>query len=251
MKQGKKNRKKHILRLFISTVIILYFPVVMSFVNSEYHKTVCIGIDADVKNNNKSILITDKNLERIVMRNYPLIKGTLLDSLHLTEMEARIEQIAAVKQCEMYTTPGGILHVDVWQREPIMRVFGNDGRSYYMDDDLQRIPANFEMRTHVVIVNGAVSQLADTNGLVEMCKYIRDNDFWKATVEQIYINNNLDFILVPRVGNHIIEFGTSDKLEKKFELLHKLYTEEFDKHEWNLYKKISVKFKGQIICTKR
>lgn len=250
--KGKYNIKRIVVRLLVTIVLLLYYPVVMSFVNAEYSKVQCVDVKVRVMNNSNDMLISNKTLEKIVYREFPTVKGTLLDSLHLMDKEAVMEAKQEIERCEMYTTPGGVLHVDVWQREPIMRVFRPNGSSYYMDSNLQRITAKFdEMRTHVVIVNGAVNEMQDTKCLVDMCKYIREDKFWKASIEQIYVNDDFEFILVPRVGAHVIEFGTSERMEEKFRLLHKLYTEELDKLEWNLYKKVSVKFQGQIVCTKK
>lgn len=243
--------KKYIVRLLVTIVLLIYYPIVMSFVNAEHSKVECVDVVARVMNNTSDMLISNSELKKMVLREFTNIKGTLLDSLHLMEKETVLESMPVIEKCEMYTTAGGVLHVDVWQREPIMRVFRPNGSSYYMDATLHRIPANYEMRTHVVIVNGTVNILQDTKGLVDICKYIREDKFWRATIEQIYVNDNLEFMLVPRVGNHVIEFGSSEQMEDKFRLLHRLYTEEFDMLEWNLYKKVSVKFQGQIICTKR
>lgn len=248
---GKRLRglKRVIVRLLVIIVLLLYYPIVMSFVNAEHKQVTCIDVVAKVKNGESNTLITDEGLRRLILRKFPKVRETLLDSLHLRDKEAIVESLPVVERCEMYTTPGGVLHVDVWQREPIMRVFRSNGESYYMDSEGKEIKADYEMRTHVVIVNGSLP--SSESELIALCQYINDNEFWKSSIEQIYISRNSEYTLVPRVGNHVIEFGGAERMEEKFRLLHKLYTEALDKNEWNLYKKVSVKYKGQIICTKR
>lgn len=250
-KGDKNNIKRFVIRLLVLTILLLYYPIVMTYINAEHNTTVCRDVKFDVKNNNSDMLISNDALERIFNGKFPNVKGVLLDSLQLMKKEIELESEPAIERCEMYTTAGGVLHVEAWQREPIMRIFNSNGTSHYVDSELQIIPAKYEMRTHVVIVNGKVNILQDTNGLLEICKYIRENEFWRSMVEQIYVTDKMEFVLVPRVGNHVIEFGSSERMEWKFKLLYKLYTEELDKLEWNQYKKISVKFQGQIICTKR
>ncbi|MBP5365911.1 MAG: hypothetical protein J6Y82_08305 [Bacteroidales bacterium] len=254
MKKQRTNKAKHILRttlrVLCGLIMLLYFPMLMSFVNADKAQTECLRIDAHVANDSPNILITDDGLNSMVMHNFPDIEGTKLCEMHLDEMERIIEQSAVVKKCDMYTTPGGVLHVRITQREPIMHVFTSSS-SYYMDAEAFRIVAKSDMRSNVVVVNGNVGTLLEAEDLIALCKYINASAFWRAQIEQIYITQKNEFILVPRVGNHIIEFGTAENMENKFERLHALYTKGWQPREWNKYKKVNLKFNGQIVCTKR
>ncbi len=226
-----------------------YFPVIMWFVNKEKNELICSGVVTKV-HESPNILITEKGLARLVRMNFPGLEGTPINELQLHEMEQTIEKTPVVKQCQMYATVGGVLHVEISQREPIMRVF-TSGSSYYMDETSFRIAANSDMRTNCVIISGNVGTLFDAEDLIEICKYINNNEFWKSQIEQIFVTDKQEYILTPRVGDHVIEFGTADNFEEKFENLYKLYTSGWTLREWNLYKKVSLKYNGQIVCTKR
>lgn len=255
MKQLFNDKFKKIwhitLRVICYLIMLLYFPICMSFVSDEKAQLRCNNIDAEVNNNSGStILITNEGLADMVERNFPDIKEMKFNEMNLHEMESIIEQSEVVKRCDMYTTPGGTLHVEISQREPIMRVFSASS-SYYMDEEAFRIKARTDMHAHTIVVNGNVGGLLEAEDLITLCKYINDDNFWKAQLEQIYVTDKLEYILIPRIGDHIIEFGGIDNLDDKFNRLKALYTQGWDPQEWNLYKKVNLKYKGQIVCTKR
>lgn len=245
-----KHIKASLALIALGALIAGYFTVVMLYISRDKNEITCDNIVTEVKNHSSNILITSKGLDRIVRRSFPDLMGTNLSQLNLDQMERKIEETPAVKKCDIYTTLGGKVHVSITQREPIMRVFTNDA-SYYLDADTFRIPAYYEMRTHIIVVNGNSKALSKPKDIMSMCTFINADDFWKSQIEQVNITDKNEFILVPRIGNHVIEFGDISNMENKFRTLHTLYTKGWTPKEWNLYKKVSLKYKGQVVCTKR
>jgi cell division protein FtsQ len=86
--------------------------------------------------------------------------------------------------------------------------------------------------------------------LYRVSKFISNDDFWRSQIVQLYVNNNREIELVPRVGSQTIIFGQSDDLDNKFRKLKAMYRA-FNEIGWNQYKTINLKFKDQVICTKR
>ncbi|MDO4460888.1 MAG: hypothetical protein Q4C30_00130 [Bacteroidia bacterium] len=242
---------RRLLQLIAILITICYYPIVMGFVADEYSSVVCSEIESDIIGNDEEVLISSNELSKIVNKSFPDLKGSKLQDININEIEQHIEQTPAVKKAECYSTPGGIIHVRVSQRKPIMHVFNNNGTSYYMDSEGDRIPVRTDSRVHALVVNGEVGSLLDGEELIKLCDFIVNDSFWKAQIEQIYITDKLEYILVPRVGDHVIEFGGIDRLEEKFENLYRLYTKGWHPKEWNLYSKVCLKYKGQVVCTKK
>lgn len=247
---SKGNGLQRVLRMFIWVVAIAYFPVMMSFIAVEKSDLVCSSYETKICNESDDIMITREQLRNIVRQTWPDIEGKPYSEMNLHEMEQTIERLPVVKNCEIYTTPGGKLHVEVLQREPVMHVF-TSASSFYMDKEQYRVVAQRDMQANAVVVNGHVNSALDSSDLVELCLFIRGDSFWRSQIEQIYVTEKHEYILVPRVGDHIIEFGGIEDMETKFENLYTLYHKGWQPHEWNLYKKINLKYKGQVICTKR
>jgi cell division protein FtsQ len=88
--------------------------------------------------------------------------------------------------------------------------------------------------------------------LYAMAKYISTDPFWKAQVQQIYVNEDRDMEIVPMVGNQKIIFGDTIAMDEKFKKLLTFYQQGLNTTGWwNKYSTINLKFKNQIVCTKK
>ena len=57
--------------------------------------------------------------------------------------------------------------------------------------------------------------------------------------------------LVPRVGNHRIMLGTLEGFEEQLAYLKLFYEQAIPKMGWEKYSMINLKYKNQIVCTKK
>ena len=89
------------------------------------------------------------------------------------------------------------------------------------------------------------------NKLYELGKFIQNDPFWKAQVEQINVTTKQEFEIVPRVGDHILFLGKGGDYQEKFRKLRIFYNEALNQVGWNKYERISIEFNNQIICTKK
>ena len=87
--------------------------------------------------------------------------------------------------------------------------------------------------------------------MLTIARFLQDNRFWNEQIEQIFFTAKKEVLLVPRIGNHTIELGCVNNLEKKLEKLRKFYQKGLNTVGWNKYKKINIEFDKQVICTKR
>jgi len=231
------------------SVVVLYFPVIFSFISIGKDKVVCGVISSSICDSVENRFITPEEIRTLVLEKYPGILGRKVKEINTEEMEVFFEKHPAVNNCEVYFTYGGSLHVDVTQREPLVRVF-DANRSFYLDMNGQKMPVFRNYSAHILVAAGYIGRLKEKDGLVRFSKMIYDDQFWKAQIEQVYVNKQGELILVPRVGDHLIEFGGLERMEEKLRNLRALYNQGWDAREWNLYKKVNLKYKGQVVCTK-
>lgn len=230
--------------------LLAYFPVTMFFVRAEAAATTCQRIVATVHNDGRNVLMTNEGVLRLVKSDFPDLVGARLADINYDRLESTLRRSPVVRRCEAWPAAAGALHVEIYQRQPILRVFTSEG-SYYMDSEGYQITARPGMHTHTLIVSGHANKLSDPERLLNLCRALHESDFYRAMIEQVYVTAQQEFLLVPRVGDHVVEFGGADRIEQKLDDLLTLYTKGWDKHEWNAYKSVSLKYDGQIICTKR
>lgn len=87
--------------------------------------------------------------------------------------------------------------------------------------------------------------------LFELAKFINEDKFWKSQISQIFINQNNDIEMTPRVGSHNIVLGDANQIEEKFQKLLIFYKKGLNNTGWNNYSTINLKYKNQVVCTKR
>jgi cell division protein FtsQ len=110
--------------------------------------------------------------------------------------------------------------------------------TYVMHDFSKKLPDSIAKKTLI-------------DEVFKYATFINNHPFWKAQIEQLHVNKDMDIELIPRVGNHTIVFGNADNIESKFEKLIVFYNKGLSNTGWNEYSVINLKFKDQVVCTKR
>ncbi len=217
----------------------------MAFVSIKNSTLICSNVVVNVTDSVKAQFVNGREIRNIIIKRFPNVIGTLIKDIDYEAIETSIEKHPAVKTCQVFNNAFGELNVKIVQHAPIIRVFSGN-KSYYLDDNGTIIPVSGRFSAKVLVVNGNIPNNKDD--LLKVARFIVDNSFWNAQMEQIYIRRNDDYILVPRVGDHLILLGSSERLEEKFNNLMLLYRE-LNPKEWNKYRAINLKFKGQVICS--
>ncbi len=106
-------------------------------------------------------------------------------------------------------------------------------------------------RYNVANMSDSLKQISNLDELFELATFIRNNEFWRAQIQQIIVEPNGELTLVPTVGDHHILLGHTDKMEQKFKKLLLFYHKGLNKTGWDQYSHINLKYKDQVICTKK
>ena len=131
-----------------------------------------------------------------------------------------------------------------------MRVVRSSG-SYYLDKHGVRIPVSTSYPTNVLVTTGSVSEDFAVEKLLPFVMYVEDNDFWKAQIQQIHVEEDGDVLLDPLVGGHIIELGEIDNYREKLNIMRAFYKQVLVKNNWDKYEKVSLKYNNQVVAKRR
>jgi cell division protein FtsQ len=230
--------------------VLIYFPIVFAFVSKGKSEVVCAGIHVEVQDSISAQFVTSEQIKDVLQKKYPKLLGFPLENVNCEEIELFLKKHQAIKQCEAYYTIGGRLNVFIGQRKPLLRVFSGY-TSYYIDEEGEKMPLFDQFAAHTMVLSGHVNQLDSLDEVIEFAKFIKADEFWNAQIEQIYVEQNGEYSLAPRVGDQIIYMGSLDNYSIKMRNLYVLYTKGLHTREWNNYKAINLKYEGQIICTKK
>ena len=233
----------NILKWFL---LLVYLPGMILFVSFRNNTLICSEVRVIVSDSLSNRFVSGDEVRKILLDNYPKLLGSNIRELNFEEMETSIEKHPAIKTCQIYNNAKGIVNVDVKQYRPLLRVFSGSA-SFYLDIDGNQIPASNRFNVRSLVVNGTIP--IETSALLEVAKYIKNDPFWDAQIEQIYIRRNNDYVLAPRVGEHSILLGKPENIEERMKNL-KAFYKQLDPKAWNEYKVINLKYKNQIVCSR-
>jgi cell division protein FtsQ len=241
---------KRIVKIAFVSLIALYLAFMVGYVVVQQTNAVCQGVSVTVLDSASVSFVSSQEIKRHILSHVKRIKNVPINDINLERIEQLVSKYPAVAGCDAYFTPQGMLRVAVHQRKPVMRVF-TEGTTYLLDPEGKRIPYRGTYSKRLLVVSGHLAELKNIDGLLELNRFVTDDSFWMAQIEQVYINSHGDLLLVPRVGDHYINVGDASDLEYKFRNLKALYKKGFEPREWNSYKLINLKYKGQIVCSKK
>jgi len=202
--------------------------------------------------------ITDNGIEAINRENImDFLKGENLDpsGLEMKDFECRgmekfISNISLVKKCQVYKSTRGYVNIDIECRTPALIVQDKENGNYSIDNEGNRI-FGIQKAMRLPIVTGHITDETAQAGLKEIAGAIQGNKFWEAQIEQVHFKENGNVIMVPRVGDHIIELGKAEKVDEKLEKLYLFYKKGMNTVGWNKYSRLNIEFNDKVICTRK
>lgn len=212
--------------------------------------TTCTGIGLTFTDTAGAGFITPAELTALLARKGLDPTGRPLDQVSTARLEEALLTHPLISRAECYKAPSGKVCFEVSRRIPILYVMGNRGDSYYLDDRGAVMPPSARSTAPVPVATGSISRAFAVRALYPLACHIRHDPFWQAQTQQIHVLPDSTLELVPRVGDHILYLGTPDGFGRKLHRVKTFYRKALNKVGWNRYRRISVEFDNQIICTK-
>lgn len=201
--------------------------------------------------------VDEEEIAGMIEKSGEPIIGHWLSAIDIEKLETTLTAFTSLKDVEIYRkieasgwSFSGKLVVNVGQRTPVLRIKMAE-EDYYLDKEGIEIPVSSKYIERIVIASGTFPDETVKANLLKMTDFINKDEFWKAQIEQILIQPNGELLIIPQVGDYVIEFGRPDDYEIKFRNLKALYQQGFKNFGWNKYKAISVKYHNQVVCTKK
>lgn len=173
-----------------------------------------------------------------------------MNNINTDRIETELLKNEMIASVEAYKTPSGIIKLEVYQKMPILRVISVGG-NYYVDNEGSTMPVSRRYAAHVPVASGYVEKELAMTDLYKFALFLQKNEFWSNQIEQIYVHSDNEIELIPRVGKLRIVLGTFQDFEEKLNNLQLFYEQAIPKVGWEKYSIINLKYKNQIVCTKK
>jgi cell division protein FtsQ len=194
----------------------------------------------------------------MIEKSGEMIIGSRLTAININKLQMKLNASSSLANVQIFKKVEsnglsftGKLIVNLDERTPILRV-KNETEDYYMDMQGNHIPTSSKYVERILIASGTIPTNPEVQtGLLKMADFVNHDDFWRAQIEQVSVKPNGELLMLPQVGDYVIEFGMPDDYVLKFRNLKAVYQQGFKHFGWNKYSLISVKYRNQVVCTKK
>lgn len=166
-----------------------------------------------------------------------------------------------IKGVHVYVDARNILKVEATQREPMMRVLDLNAHHYYLDRAGVQIPVSPHYAAHVPVANGHIKALSESavtiespdlwRSLYSIALEMHDDEFMHALIDQLYVNEKQEILMIPKMGAEQIMIGDSSELSDKIERLKIFYKEVIPYEGYQTYKQLDLRYADQVVCKKK
>lgn len=242
---------KRFFKILAVIALMAYLVVSVILWSGNDKKVVCERFYITVCDSTECDLVTAEEIYNHLAEAALLPQGKPCSEIDLRAIEACVSRIDILTDIECYYERNGDVHLYVSQRRPFMRVMPDEGEDYYIDVAGNRLAAHTMYVDYVPLVTGNVDDKISAVQLMPLVDYISRHELWCNQVTQIDVTDDDEILLHPRVGDHVILLGDMSNYERKMNSVLALYRQAIPEVGWNAYDTISVKYKDQIVCTRR
>ncbi|SES15382.1 cell division protein FtsQ [Pedobacter rhizosphaerae] len=233
--------------------------VLLGFINVKKQTVKCTDVKILIPGADN--FIEREEIDAILKEDQGILLGRNLEKINIHRIEQKLQSNPYIAFAKVYVDMDGVLHIEIKQRQPILRILNASGQDFYIDNDGLKMPISANFTANVLVATGNITEVfgrrIDTlhtqlaKDLYRTAKFIKKDTLWDNQIEQIVVDSQKDMELIPRVGDQRIILGNADSLEIKMKNLLIFYKKAMPQVGWDAYKTINIKYTNQIVCEKR
>lgn len=241
---------KKILGWFILVILIAYVVGAAIWANAEAAKNSCKGIDIYITEGNAADSVSRKGVLAEINRYPNKIIGEQIPTINTRNLELYLKTFPQFEDVSCSFTTSGRLKVKVTPMVPELRIF-EDSASYYINKEGKKMVSKASFFVDVPVVSGNFNENFQPTYLFPLTRFISKDPVLNGLVGMVRAEDKDNILLIPRIHGHVINFGDTTRLQEKRDALMAIYKKVIPYKGWEEYDTISVKFKGQVVATRR
>ena len=254
--------KTIILTTLSSALLIAYLTVSTGFADSKQQDLVCGELRITICDSLTNNFIQPADIKKILSSEGIKTIGERMCRINTYDMMQLLNTRDVIKNTSVFTSINGVLHINVYQRRPIIRVEAASG-VFYIDESGYIFPLPGTHTTQVPVVTGKIptnipagfrGDIPERESFLQqtyrLASFLDEYDFWKSQVTRLEVANANNVRMIPREGNHVVDMGSLDNFQYKFKKLFAFYSKVCEADD-NIYERIDLRYSNQIVCTKR
>ncbi|KAF5058501.1 hypothetical protein DSECCO2_345840 [anaerobic digester metagenome] len=255
--------------IFFWSILVVGIASLFVFANQKQQDVICPEFIIGISNEGPHQLISEQYIRQQITQAGFRIKRQRLADIRAEEIQELLMRNPYIRSANITIGVNGSVKANIIQRQPLIRVFTETGRQFYIDSEGIIMPVNADFTARVMVANGNIPDISLKSGndrnkdvkpeknlhpeLLKVfltAKAVKQDVFSEALTEQIFINTAGEIELIPKLGNHTILLGDTTLLNDKLNKLKLFYKQGIRNDAWNKYVMINLKFRDQVVCSK-
>lgn len=239
--------------LYAAGCILLgaYFVVTYRLGEAAAAGQLCQGVFVQILDTARQNFVTAAELRNELGRLPDMARRTPVAQINTDSLAQVLRVIDKIESVEVNRLTDGSIHILVEPMRPVARIFEPDF-SYYINKDGKRISADARYHVDVPVIQGFFNDTSFTAlSLLPLVRFINENKRWSQLVTMIKVDSPRDVLLIPAIRGLVFNIGAPDGLPDKFVRLERMLTEVLPVKGWEYYDTLSVKWRGQVVATRR
>lgn len=241
---------KKILGWVILVLLMAYVVSAAIWARARAAEDSCKGIDIEIVEGHTADSVSRRGVMAEI-NGYPgKILGEQITAVNTKKIENYLKSFPQFEDVVCSFNTDGRLKVKVTPMVPELRIF-EDTVSYYINKDGKRMNSKASFFVDVPVATGKFNSKFKPSDILPMTRFIAKDPVLSRLISMVHAENADNIILIPRIQGHVINFGDTSRLEEKRRALMGMYRQVLPYKGWEEYDTISVKFKGQVVATRR
>ncbi|WP_405208080.1 cell division protein FtsQ/DivIB [Aquimarina sp. LLG6339-5] len=189
--------------------------------------------------------INELTVNKLLIQNQVGVTDVGKEILVLNIVEKGLDTHKMIEDSDVYLTVNGQLKARIKQRTPIARV--NAVIPFYVDVTGNTMPLSDNYSAHVPLVSNVSER--EVSEVFPLLRKIQKDEFLKKHVVSVYRNVSGHYELGLRVYDFDVVFGKIENLGSKVRNFKAFYQKALKDKSLEKYKKVSLQFRNQVVCT--
>lgn len=263
------NKGKKILAMLLVIILLITIVVVANiFIRNQKIERV----DIIISYGKSDTIITVGTLTKDLNAKFGDFKNKERKNVEGKDVEEFLMKNQYLEDVQVFQNLKGILKIEIKQSEPLVRIHTIRNQEYYIDNRGKIIEILGNDITDVVVANGFIDinskildkrvvdtiRIQDKKGFEKslsniylIAQKLHNDSILNYQIDQIYLNEDGNYELIPKIGNYLIRINENEDLETQFTKLSYLYKEGFSRIGWDNYSVVDLRFRNQVVCSKK
>lgn len=257
---------KKILSIVLWVVTGAAIITLFAFARKGYLETPLKGINLSIERSQPAGFVEKDSVLAQARAICDIEHHAAISSINMMQLRQMLDNNPWIDQSSVYIDLNDTLRITAAEYHPVLRVYNRDGRSVYLTREGVILPPSPRYTPHLIITSGNYSfatplrnghisdSLYQGSGLAEalaITQAIGKDQFLKEHIGQIYRNTDNEYeVIVNNLPIQVI-VGDTCAVDNKLHRLRVLLEKYQGTTELEGYKTMNLKYKNQIVCTKK